>query len=288
MKATLDTLGLGATAALPPEKQAERMQVLALVQQFEGMLLTEMLRDVDTGSDDDEAMALGGSTLTDMMQGEFGQALSKSGGMGLRQMLADALLRHDASAAALGVGAVSASASTPATLPVTLPAAVPTGASRSGAAVDSADRATDVVAADVPTTSAFGWRSDPFTGKSSFHRGVDLALAYGSEVRSVGPGVVASAGERSGYGLTVVVDHGNGRETLYAHLSSIAVVEGQAVGAGQRIAQSGNSGRATGAHLHFEAREFGRPVDAGRLAAGWAGRPADAGVGIPDEIRSGG
>jgi murein DD-endopeptidase MepM/ murein hydrolase activator NlpD len=107
-------------------------------------------------------------------------------------------------------------------------------------------------------------------------------------VKSVGPGVVASAGDRAGYGLTVVVDHGGGRQTLYAHLSAIDVVPGQAVDAGQRIARSGNSGRATGAHLHFEAREHGHPVDAGRLAAGWAGRSADAGVGNPDEIRAGG
>ncbi len=281
MNTTLDTLGLGGTAALPPEKQAERLQVLALVQQFEGMLLTEMLRDVDTGSEDDEAMGLGGSTMTDMMQGEFGQALSRSGGLGLRQMLANALLRQDVSAAVLSGAPVSA------TVPAATPAAVPTGAAGPAASVDPAERAVDVVAADVPTTSSFGWRADPFTGKNTFHRGVDLALAYGSEVRSVGPGVVASAGERSGYGLTVVVDHGDGRETLYAHLSSIDVVPGEPVGAGQRIARSGNSGRATGAHLHFEAREFGRPVDAGRLAAGWAGRPADASVGNPVEIPSG-
>lgn len=282
MKTTLDTLGLGATGALPPEKQAERLQVLALVQQFEGMLLTEMLRDVDTGSEEDEAMGLGGSTMTDMMQGEFGQALSKSGGLGLRQMLAEALLRHDASAAVLSGAPV-----TPAPIPVATPAGVRTGAPVPAAAFDPTERATDIVAADVPTTSKFGWRADPFTGKNTFHRGVDLALAYGSEVRSVGPGVVQSAGERSGYGLTVVVDHGDGRETLYAHLSSIDVAPGERVGAGQRIAQSGNSGRATGAHLHFEAREFGRPVDVGRLGAGWAGRPADASVGNPVEIPSG-
>lgn len=281
MTTTLDTLGLGATAALPPEKQAERLQVLALVQQFEGMLLTEMLRDVDTGSEDDEAMGLGGSTLTDMVQGEFGQALSRAGGLGLRQMLAEALLRHDGSAAAVnGAAASSAAIAMP-------PAAVPTGAGTPVGAFDPTERATDVVAAEVPTTSAFGWRADPFTGRNTFHRGVDLALAYGSEVRSVGPGVVRSAGERPGYGLTVVVDHGHGRETLYAHLSSIDVVTGDAVDGGQRIARSGNSGRATGAHLHFEAREFGRPVDAGRLAAGWAGRPADAGVGEPDDIPPG-
>ena len=117
--------------------------------------------------------------------------------------------------------------------------------------------------------------------------GVDLALAYGSEVKAYGSGVVTAAGDRPGYGLTVVVDHGGGRETLYAHLSSLDVQPGDAVTAGQRIARSGNSGRATGAHLHFEAREFGRPVDVAGLEAGWAGRAVDTGVGKPDEIASG-
>lgn len=270
MKTTLfDTSPLANTEGLSPEKKAERLQVLALVQQFEGMLLTEMLRDVKAEDDPDaDSFGLGGSTMTDMMQGEFGQALSRAGGLGLRQILAESLMRRDASATTLDPSAL-------------LPAAGPV------APVAPGDRATDIVAAGVPTTSRFGWRSDPFTGEAKFHRGVDLALAYGSEVKALGPGVVASAGERPGYGLTVTVDHGGGRETLYAHLSSIDVQPGDAVGAGQRIARSGNSGRATGAHLHVEAREFGHPVDLARLDAGWAGRAVDTGVGKPDEIASG-
>ena len=139
------------------------------------------------------------------------------------------------------------------------------------------------MASAAPVSSAFGWRHDPFTGQARFHKGVDLAAAYGTEVRAFDGGVVQSAGERSGYGLTVVVDHGGGRETLYAHLSSLTVAAGERVDAGQPIARSGNSGRATGAHLHFEAREFGRPVDAGRLAAVWNGRASDTGVGATDE-----
>ena len=284
MKTTLfDTTALANTEGLSPEKKAERLQVLALVQQFEGMLLTEMLRDVKAEDDPDaDSFGLGGSTMTDMMQGEFGQALSRGGGLGLRQFLAESLMRREASATTLDPSALLPAARPVATSPV--PADSSIGPM---APIAPGDRATDIVAAGVPTTSRFGWRSDPFTGEATFHRGVDLALAYGSEVKALGPGVVASAGERPGYGLTVTVDHGGGRETLYAHLSSIDVHPGDAVGAGQRIARSGNSGRATGAHLHVEAREFGHPVDLARLDAGWAGRAVDTGVGKPDEIASG-
>ncbi|MFN7977177.1 MAG: M23 family metallopeptidase [Vicinamibacterales bacterium] len=282
MKTTLfDTSPLANTDGLSPEKKAERMQVLALVQQFEGMLLTEMLRDVKAEDDPDaESFGLGGSTMTDMMQGEFGQALSRGGGLGLRQLLAESLMQRDGSTADIDPAAM-----TPTVLPLPGgPAAVRGTVPFAPAA--PGDRATDIVAAGVPTTSRFGWRSDPFTGEAKFHRGVDLALAYGSDVKALGPGVVASAGERPGYGLTVTVDHGGGRETLYAHLSSIDVQPGDAVAAGQRIARSGNSGRATGAHLHVEAREFGQPVDVARLGAGWAGRAVDTGVGKSDEIPS--
>lgn len=281
MKTTLfDTSPLANTDGLSPEKKAERMQVLALVQQFEGMLLTEMLRDVKAEDDPDaENFGLGGSTMTDMMQGEFGQALSRGGGLGLRQLLAESLMRRDGSTAGIDPAAA------PAVLPLPGGTAALTGSSPIAPIVPG-DRATDIVAAGVPTTSRFGWRSDPFTGEAKFHRGVDLALAYGSDVKTLGPGVVASAGERPGYGLTVTVDHGGGRETLYAHLSSIDVQPGEAVAAGQRIARSGNSGRATGAHLHVEAREFGHPVDVARLDAGWAGRTVDSGVGKSDEIPS--
>ena len=261
MRTTFDTSALANTEGLSAEKKAERLQVLALVQQFEGMLLTEMLRDVKAEDDPDaESFGLGGSTMTDMMQGEFGQALSRGGGLGLRQLIADSLMRREGSTPAIDPTGL---------VPTVLPASPVVPASDAPIArVEAGGRATDIVAAGVPTTSRFGWRSDPFTGQATFHRGVDLALAYGSEVKVLGPGVVASAGERPGYGLTVTVDHGGGRETLYAHLSSIDVQPGDAVAAGQRIARSGNSGRATGAHLHVEAREFGHPVDVARLDAG--------------------
>lgn len=280
MKTTLENLATagGIDPAMTPA-QAQRLQVLTLVEQFEGMLLTEMLKGFGAPEEDGEdgALGLGGSTLSDMMRGEFGIALSRSGGMGLGEMLSGALLRTGNDAAAPLATAASAVPVTPAVAALVAPAGAPTPLSSAG------ELGLDLVADPSRVSSNFGVRRDPFTGEARFHRGVDLALAYGSEVRAFGDGVVTSAGERSGYGLTVVVDHGQGRETLYAHLSAIDVEPGQSVTAGQRLAQSGRSGRATGPHLHVEAREFGQAVDIARVAAVWNGRSPDTSVGGPDE-----
>ncbi len=96
MAAPITGLPLAASpATAPASKEAERLQVLTLVQQFEGMLLTEMLRDVRAGDEDDEAsFGFGGSAMNDMMQAEFGAALSRAGGLGMGEMLAKALARQ--------------------------------------------------------------------------------------------------------------------------------------------------------------------------------------------------
>jgi murein DD-endopeptidase MepM/ murein hydrolase activator NlpD len=227
----------------------DRLQVAALVQQFEGMLLTEMLRDLRLGEEDDESFGLGGATMADTMRGEFGLALSKTGGFGLGEMLADAFARRQ--------GARSVDETTPVSMPVPgLATASASATPAVSAAVTAATAATDAA-----VTSAFGWRADPFTGQARFHAGTDLRAAYGSPVMALGDGTVTFAGERGGYGSTVVIDHGDGRETLLAHLSAIDVAVGDRVQAGQAVGRSGNSGRATGAHLHVEVRDAGRPVD---------------------------
>jgi len=110
-------------------------------------------------------------------------------------------------------------------------------------------------------SSRFGWRDDPFTGAAQFHRGIDIAVAYGRDVRSAADGIVSFAGVQSGYGHTVVVDHPGGRQTRYAHLSASLVRAGDAVAEGQVVGRSGNSGRSTGPHLHFEMLVNGQAVD---------------------------
>jgi murein DD-endopeptidase MepM/ murein hydrolase activator NlpD len=97
-----------------------------------------------------------------------------------------------------------------------------------------------------PLSSHFGWRSDPFNGTTRFHRGVDIAAAYGREVPAAGTGHVVFAGEEGGYGNTVVIEHAGGVRTRYAHLSALQVTAGQQVTEGTVIGRVGTSGRSTG------------------------------------------
>ena len=102
-------------------------------------------------------------------------------------------------------------------------------------------------------TSQFGYRRDPFTGRSKRHTGVDFAMKPGNPIYSTGDGVVESVKfELFGYGNQVVIDHGFGYKTRYAHLKSVGVAEGMKVKRGECIGLSGNSGRSSGPHLHYE------------------------------------
>ncbi|MDE0168342.1 MAG: peptidoglycan DD-metalloendopeptidase family protein [bacterium] len=112
-----------------------------------------------------------------------------------------------------------------------------------------------------PVTSPFGWRIHPIFGDRRLHTGIDLGSAAGASIHAAGNGTVILAGSWGGYGRTVVIDHGGGLSSLYAHQSSIAVAEGQRVLAGDVIGYIGCTGFCTGPHLHFEVREVGAPVD---------------------------
>lgn len=102
-------------------------------------------------------------------------------------------------------------------------------------------------------SSGFGYRSDPFSGRSTRHTGVDFAMKPGNPIYATGDGVIESVKfEFFGYGNQVVIDHGFGYKTRYAHLKSVGVVEGMKVKRGECIGLSGNSGRSSGPHLHYE------------------------------------
>ena len=114
---------------------------------------------------------------------------------------------------------------------------------------------------NAPITSDFGWRIHPIYGTSRLHAGTDFGVDEGTPVHAADGGVVVEAGWISGYGYTVIIDHGNGISTLYAHNSDVAVSPGQTVSKGQVVSYSGNTGGSTGPHLHFEVRINGEPTD---------------------------
>lgn len=110
-------------------------------------------------------------------------------------------------------------------------------------------------------TSGFGPRHHPVLGYSRMHTGVDMSAGRGQPIKAARPGKVILAGTWGGYGRTVVIDHGGGLSTLYAHMSSLRVSKGDTVNAGEVVGKAGSTGLATGAHLHFEVRVGGDPVD---------------------------
>ena len=114
-----------------------------------------------------------------------------------------------------------------------------------------------------PVTSGVGWRVDPFgSGRLVFHRGIDIAVPEGTPVRATRGGRIVHAGIHGGHGLTVIVEHNGGDKTLYGHNSALRVRPGEVLEAGTVVALSGNTGRSTGPHVHYELWPAGKGATA--------------------------
>ena len=122
-----------------------------------------------------------------------------------------------------------------------------------------------------PVGSGFGFRTDPFSGRGALHTGLDFPADTGTPVRAAAGGMVVSISPHPAYGTLIEIDHGNGLLTRYAHLSKPLIKPGDLVKRGQVVAESGNSGRSTGPHLHFEVLVEGVPQNPARFLAGRAG-----------------
>ncbi|HEY7335297.1 MAG TPA: M23 family metallopeptidase [Bryobacteraceae bacterium] len=109
--------------------------------------------------------------------------------------------------------------------------------------------------------SRYGERTDPFSGEGEVHAGVDISAAMGTPVHAAADGVVVQAGYMNGYGKMVVIDHGSGVTTRYAHLSRFDVIPGQEIRRGDVLGRSGATGKVTSPHLHFEVRHRGTAVN---------------------------
>lgn len=259
-------------------------------QQLEAIMLRQMLKS----SGAFRAGSTPGAQLrTDMFVETLADAVAKAGGLGVARLLEHDLGGKGASGASGAAGHAGAS------LPRAarsvgggmslLGSAAVQSPRASGGAVDDLDDpnseaplpedpnaasiddyqagaggpAAPAVSGEVTdhVTSGFGRRVHPLTGDLRFHTGVDLRAAEGAPIRAAAAGIVRDVGRRGGYGKTVEIDHGHGTSTLYAHASQLLVQKGQRVDAGQPVALVGQTGHATGPHLHFELRRHDHPVD---------------------------
>ena len=248
---------------------ATQQRVKQMAQLFEAQLTTQMLREMRQSmlSDDDDEKGLGKDTLTDSLDIELGTVLSRAGGFGLASALSKAMEQRASGSALQPAAALTPNGIAPA-LKQPSPGPLPLAAELPGAPGAVASSGDSLQVPHGRVSSAFGWRSDPFNGVAKFHDGIDVAQAYGQDVRSAAAGRVAFAGDRGSYGTTIIVEHPGGRQTLYGHLSQTQVQAGDLVDAGQVIGKSGSSGRSTGPHLHFEVLDGGHPVDPAAVVAG--------------------
>ena len=270
---TIPAFALDTARALAeaPTPAAERAKVAELSQQFEAMLMLQMVQQMRKSllDESEEPEGFGGSTMQETFDSEFSRFLAQSGGVGLGDLMARTL---DARARTATPDPAAAAAHPAAYDLHTTAPGLPLGASAVGAGGGRFTDRVDVPASvdlplSTPVTSAYGWRSDPFTGEAKFHRGVDLRASYGTEVPAAMGGTVVSAGERGTYGNLVVVRDGQGVETRYAHLSAMLVKEGDAIESGTPIGRVGSTGRSAAPHLHFEVLVNGERLDPARWAS---------------------
>jgi murein DD-endopeptidase MepM/ murein hydrolase activator NlpD len=130
-------------------------------------------------------------------------------------------------------------------------------------AATSAPATTKTTAGTTTTKTAVAEKNNPpaEADQMQFHKGLDIAVAYGSDVRAAAAGTIIFSGQKGGYGNCVIVSHGNGLATLYGHLSQLVSKVNDKVKVGQVIAKSGNSGRSTGPHLHYEVHKNNTPIN---------------------------
>ncbi len=251
--------------ALKPENSgkengiAERAELRQAAQDFEAMFINLLMQEMWP---DEEEGLFGKSTAGDiynkMFTTELSKVMSSSGQMGLAEMVERQVGEM--------LGMEEEDGFIPGkVLGRALPQPIRRGAERVYEAVErTAAQAAERFLRPLSEgwiSSRFGMRNDPFDGEPRHHDGVDIAAPEGSPVKASADGTVKFSGRQAGYGNLVIIEHSGGIETRYAHNSDNHVRKGEVVSKGQVIASVGDSGRATGPHLHFEVRKDGEAVD---------------------------
>jgi murein DD-endopeptidase MepM/ murein hydrolase activator NlpD len=225
----------------PPAGATASLKASDAARGLEAFFLRELLKEARPASGGLMGQGAGGATFQDMLEETLSDQMAKAGGVGIAQLVAKEL---------------GGQAPGPAALLPRASALAPVGRFAPGAAPHLHKEAVRAY-----QSSGFGARLDPITGAESTHAGVDVAAPEGASVRAAFGGTVVRAEPAGGYGNLVVIDHGDGTETRYAHLSKIRAQVGQRVRAGDDLGAVGHTGRATGAHLHIELRQSGVAID---------------------------
>ncbi len=225
-----------------------------VARQFESVFLHQVFKTMRQTLPKDGMLSagFGGEVFTDMLDQQYADQASATGSLGLANLIAldlgaeeqelpGATPKGDLAALRRGLGMRAFGAN----------AAQLRGPTSQGFAMPVVGR----------VSSPYGMRQLDHEDEPRLHEGIDFAAPEGTPIRAARDGVVEFAGVRGGYGNTVVVDHGDGTKSLYAHASVLNVREGQRVRKGAEIAQVGSTGHSTGPHLHFEVRRNGEAVD---------------------------
>ncbi len=221
--------GIDATVPAPQLEKGPRA-----AEAFEAYLIGFLCKQMREAVPDGPLNSGAAGMFADLLDQEIGKRAAEGQGIGLRRELETALARHGE------------------------PAPLPIAPLEIRHPLPAHDRAS---APPSRVTSGFGLRIDPIDGTTRRHDGLDIGLPAGTPIHAERSGVVSFAGERGGYGNVVILNHGDGLETRYAHCASLNVRAGDQVAEGEVVGTVGSTGRSTGPHLHFEVRQDGEPVD---------------------------
>ena len=222
--------------------------IKAVSREMEALFVNEMLKVMRETIGSPEQGSLGSGTFMSMFDMELSRLFAERG-LGVQESLAKNL-------AAIAEKTGSSEET---------PGAKPAGEQKQSALKNIGSPLPDI--GSLRTTSNYGPRTDPFSGKERFHHGIDLAAPEGTFIHAVRQGSVVFSGEQQDYGNVVIIDHGDGFMTKYAHNQKNLVNTGDVVALGSVIAQVGSSGRSTGPHLHFELKYQGREMSPGEFLA---------------------
>jgi murein DD-endopeptidase MepM/ murein hydrolase activator NlpD len=235
--------------------------IRAVAREFESLFMHQLFKSMratipkEEGSLSDAGM--GGEMFTDMLDQEYAQNAAATGGIGLADLVAEqfGIPREGPVGGQRSAHPPTGSAPTMPTMHQAL------GRAMRAYGAQSATAGLTMPVQGGVVSSEYGMRKLADDKAARMHDGLDIAAAMGTPIQASLGGTVAHAGWIKGYGNSVILDHGDGTTTLYAHASELLVKEGEKVARGAEIAKVGSTGHSTGPHLHFEVRRAGRTVD---------------------------